>query len=348
MRIMNSNRLVISGAFCLATSLAVGTFAQTSSQSTPNAQKPAAAERATPSAASASSPDRVVMKVGDEQISQGELDSIIAALSPQVKQVIARQGRRPIGDQYAMMILLSNRAVSDHLDSNPAVSRELNLQRLQILAQAEYQNIADQIKVTPEEISDYYKAHSSDFDEVQIRQFAVRKKAAGGSASDPGLTDADAKSKINAIRSAVASGTDIAKVAQEFAKPNVILIDTAPRPVRHGQLLPDIEKAAFSLKDGQVTDVVDTPQAAVFAQVVGHQHQDLKDVSKEIENTLRQDKLQADMNALKQSSKVWMDDDYFKAPASETPGSGDEKPDSGNPKPPAPASEAPHPAPPKH
>lgn len=280
------------------------------------------------------------MKVGDQQVTQSDLDSIIASLSPQVKQELARQGRKPIGDQYAMMILLSERALNEHLDSSPAISQALRLQRLQVLAQAEYENMADQATVTPEEISNYYKAHTSDYDEIQIRQFAVRRKAAAAEANDPGLSEADAKARIDAIRTAVVAGTDIGQIAKKFAVPNVVLIDTAPRPVRHGQLLPAVEKLAFETRDGGVTDVVETPQADIFAQVVGHQQQELKDVSSEIENSIRQEKLDAALADLKKSANIWMDDEYFKGPSPETPKNGSSKPE-------PPATGAKHPSPPK-
>jgi hypothetical protein len=41
----------------------------------------------------------------------------------------------------------------------------------------------------------------------------------------------------------------------------------------------------------------------------------LKDVSSKIENTLRQQKINNALDALKKKAKVWMDDGYFAPPS---------------------------------
>ena len=94
--------------------------------------------------------------------------------------------------------------------------------------------------------------------------------------------------------------------------PNVVMSDTEPRTIRRGQLLPPLDKAAFDLKEGAVSDPLDTPQALVFLQVVGHHHADQKEVAADIENTLRQQKLDSELAGLRNKTDVWMDEDYFK------------------------------------
>jgi len=84
-------------------------------------------------------------------------------------------------------------------------------------------------------------------------------------------------------------------------------------------LLPALDKAAFELKDGGVSDSLDTPQALVFLQVVGHHHADQKEVAADIENTLRQQKLEAELAGLRTKTNVWMDEDYFKSQAAPAP-----------------------------
>ncbi len=78
-------------------------------------------------------------------------------------------------------------------------------------------------------------------------------------------------------------------------------------------MIPALDKAAFELKDNQFSQPVDTPQAMVLLQVLSHQQPDAKTVSGQIENQLRQEKLQTAVNDMKAKANIWMDPDYFKS-----------------------------------
>jgi hypothetical protein len=142
----------------------------------------------------------------------------------------------------------------------------------------------------------------------------VRKKADDAADDVLGLKAADAKTRAEEIRKALAAGSDASKVVQEFAKPNVVLIEAQPRAIRHGQLTAQLDKAAFQLKDGEVSEPVETPQAFVFVQKVGLHQPELQEVSAEIEDRLRQQKVEATLSELRSKTTVWMDDSYFAAP----------------------------------
>jgi hypothetical protein len=78
-------------------------------------------------------------------VSQADIDFVVSGLSAEIRQAVARQGKRPIGEQYALMLVLSGQAISHRLDSSPDIRRQIDLQRLQLLAQAEYQRMLDVI-----------------------------------------------------------------------------------------------------------------------------------------------------------------------------------------------------------
>lgn len=268
-----------------------------------------------PRAGSTSASQKVVMTVGNTKVTEADIDFLIENLSPQVRQAIATQGRGALGRQYSMMLLLSQKAVSDHLDASPAFQRDMALQRDQLLAHAEYQKLESEVKISPEELSAYYTAHKQDFEEASVREFVVRKKPANAKPGDPGLSQEEATARLDSIRKAILAGTDIVQVAKQFDVPNVVIIEPEPRTVRRGQLLPALDQAAFSLKDNQFSNLVNTPQAMVLLQVVGHNQPDLNDVSPEIESALRQQKVQAALDDLKAKASIWMDPVYFKSPS---------------------------------
>ena len=285
-------------------------YGQTSGGQAPAGPAPNAA-----TAGQSSSPDKIVLKVGDASVTQGEIERFIQGLAPQAQKSLAKQGLRPLGDEYVTMLVLSQEALSHHLDSTPAFKEMLVLRRRQLLATTAYQEIVRQSVVTPEEISKYFEGHQSEFTEAQINEVVIRKKPEGAKVEASGLTAEEAKTRAEEIRTALSSGDDPKKVAEKYQVPNVVRVDAEPYSVHHGVMRADMEKAAFELKDGQVSEVFDVEQALMFFKVVSHKVEPLQVVSTQIGNTLRQQKVNSALDALKKDAKVWLDDAYFATPS---------------------------------
>ena len=284
---------------------------------TPGGQAPVAPSPSP--AAQSSSPDKIVLKVGDESITQREVDEFIQTLPPQAQRTLASQGRKSLGDEYTLMLVLSQDALRHHLDSTPAFQQMLAMRRRQLLASAAYQEIARQTVVTPEEVGKYFAAHQSEFEEVRVHQVVIRIKPEGTKEGTPGLTAEEAKTRAEEIRKALSSGVDPKKVAEQFQVANVVRVDAEPFPVRRGSMRADMEKAAFELKEGEISPVFDLPQTLTFFKVASHKIRELKEVSPQIENSLRQQKVTSALDELKKNAKVWMDDGYFAAPSQPGP-----------------------------
>ncbi|HLY62152.1 MAG TPA: peptidylprolyl isomerase [Terriglobia bacterium] len=298
---------------------------QAAAQNPAPASKPAQKQPSAPAAAKAApepaadSPEKVVIKVADHKVTQGEIDFLISNLNPQGKQALASAGRRPLGEEYVKVLLLSHQAESEHLEATPEVRERIELQRTQMLAQAEYEKMSNDVKISPDEVGKYYSAHQPDYQTAQVREFVVIKKPEGAKENTPGFAAADAKAKADAIRKALTAGTDIKKITQDFVAANAVMIDADPRTIRRGQLLAPLDKSAFELKDGEISEPLETPQAIVFLQIVSHQTAEQKDVAADIENKIRQQKLEDEMADLRKKTDVWLDEDYFKGPSAPVP-----------------------------
>ena len=305
-------------ALALLPGIMAGIAGAQAPETKPESPPPAAAKLAPPSLETPEAPDKVVLKVSDQQFTKADMDFLFKSLTPQAQRAMATQGRKALGDQFALIIMLSQQAHQHHLDETPDFAHRLAVQRQQLEAQAAYDEIVEQAKVTPEEINQYYTAHATDYDELKIRQFVVRVRPAG-SQTGPGLPTEEAKARAEAIRKEVVAGTDIKKVIEDFKAPGDVIIEPEPRSVRHGGMRPEMEKVAYTLKDGESSEVVDAPQAEVFFQVTGHRHLELKEVSTQIEENLKKGKIDAAIADLKKKSEIWMDSQYFAAPPAPKP-----------------------------
>jgi hypothetical protein len=76
-----------------------------------------------------------------------------------------------------------------------------------------------------------------------------------------------------------------------------------------------MEKVAFGLKDGEVSPIIEDSQVLVFFQGLGHRVRDLKDVTPQIEESLRQQKVESELSDLKKKTTIWLDENYFSSPS---------------------------------
>src|SRR5690349_17285105 len=77
-------------------------------QTAPRLSDPLAAPPERPTLQEAISPDKVVLRVGDKKFTKADMDRLIATLNPQSQHAIAAQGKKSLGDQYAVVVALSD------------------------------------------------------------------------------------------------------------------------------------------------------------------------------------------------------------------------------------------------
>ena len=266
--------------------------------------------------------DRVILKVGDAQVTESEFESRIAAIEPQSapdKDSVTEKDRRKLGDDYASVLMLSQQAVANHLDSSPEVSRQLAIARMQVLSDAEFENLMRQATPSSEEISQYYSAHLSDYDEVQIRRLFIWKQR-DNSKNAPVLTSQAARASADQVRKAYASGANLKNLSEDVRKSGEGMLDPEPLTFPRGELPPQLEKVAFALKEGEWSEVEDTPARPLLIQLVKRDRQQLGQVSARIEKNLQGEKIQALLDDLKKKAGIWMDEQYFGTAVVPVPG----------------------------
>jgi PPIC-type PPIASE domain len=290
--------------------LLAGLLATAGQAQEPTKPAPAAASSGSPALPVNVAPpsERVILKVGDLQVTQADFESMIRALEAQ--QGPADLSRRAIADNYSSLLMLSQQAVANNLESSPDVVRQLALDRTQILSNAEFSKLKAQAKPTEEEIKAYYSAHLDDYDVVQMRRLFIWTN--DGSKDGHGLSQQDATALAAAVRRAYVSGGDAKQLIHDTVDdPNSVVYDAQPLTFQRGELPARMEQAAFALKEGGWTELNDAPGTYVFLQLVQRSRKDLKEVSPQIERKLQAQKLQEELDDLKKKAGIWMDEQYF-------------------------------------
>jgi peptidyl-prolyl cis-trans isomerase D len=167
----------------------------------------------------------------------------------------------------------------------------------------------DQVKITPEEIKAYYDAHKMSYQNPEKRSFQVvvidqDKVEKGMTVTDAQLRQAYSASMDNfrtpervhvrhimfkitdksdaEKKQILAKAQDVLKQLRagadfgEMAKKNSDDTANAQKGgdldwVVKGQTVPEFEKAAFSLKDNQISDIITTPYSYDIIQVLAHE-----------------------------------------------------------------------------
>lgn len=274
-------------------------------------------------AKTATSPsERVVIKVGNVPVTQADFESRIRDIEAQSdadSAGVSDKDRRRLGDDYASVLMLSQLAVADHLESSPEVTRKLAIARMQVLSDAEFASLMRQADPTPEEISKYYSAHLSDYDQVQIRRLFIWKRH-DNSKDGPVLSSQAARARADQIRQAYGAGATEEKLAADLSKSGDGMFDLKPISFPRGELSPQMEKVAFALKEGEWSEVQDTPASLLLIQLVKRSRRQLGEVSSDIEKDLQGQKMEAQLDNLKKKAGIWMDEQYFGTAVAPVPG----------------------------
>jgi len=268
---------------------------------------PAASEKDNPK----NDRSRVVLKVGSAEVTEAEFEKRIEEVEgdSDPDRAVAKEKKR-LGDDYASVLMLSQKAVADHLDTDPEIRRKLEIGRMQILSDAEFAALMAQAKPSPQTIEQYYKAHLADYEQVHIRRLFLWKKGEK-SQNQRGLAPQEARERADAILKTSATGGDVSSLIDAFKKSDLGLIDGQPTPFPKGELPPAMEKIAWSAAVGKWTEVQDTANSIILMQLVKREQRPLEEVASLIELRLQNQKLQERLDELKKNAGIWMDERYF-------------------------------------
>jgi hypothetical protein len=238
-------------------------------------------------------------------ITRAQMDSLINTLEPDAPATASRQ----FSINYARLLAASDIAEQRHLDSDPEVAHELQVQlklaRMEVLADSLLREIRKQTEAVPEpEIQKYYTNHKDYFEQVELQRVYLPK-------SDPDsgqpLDSEVVKTKAENLQSRAAAGEDFGELQQEAYK-DLGFKATLP-PTKLGFLprtkfSPDDAKLVFEMQPGGVSPLLDSEGAILILKVEAKKSISMEDARTEIETLLMHDRLDQELRDATKSVKA--------------------------------------------
>jgi peptidyl-prolyl cis-trans isomerase C len=202
----------------------------------------------------------VLAKIGNKEITRSDIEAYMG-LYPENQQAMIKADPRM--EEVLVRNLVSIMVVSDvarkkGIDKNPAVRKQTEIMRNEYLARTYVQKeIIGKINLTDKDFEAYYDTHKKEFENpemVKARHILVAVKPD----ATPEQKEA-AKKKAEELLAKAKAGEDFAKLAQENSDdPGSKAKGGDLGFFTQGSMVGKFEQAAFALKPGEVSGVVET------------------------------------------------------------------------------------------
>jgi peptidyl-prolyl cis-trans isomerase C len=204
--------------------------------------------------------DDVVAKIGDRKITISEFNKMLGYIDSEKQKLIEKnpQLKENLLQQYIQGIVISKLAKKKGFDKNPEIKEQLEMIKDNYIS-IEYlkKEVTNKVVVSEEDIKAYYESHKDEFktpEMVRSRHILIK--------TDPSASVNDkkkAREKADDILKKIKAGEDFAKLASDSSD------DTGSKPkggelgfFTKGRMVKSFEDAAFSLKPGEVSGIVET------------------------------------------------------------------------------------------
>lgn len=300
--------LVLAGAACVS--------AQTPAPTQPPANPPARVVITPTAPASAVPPDKVVLTIGDQRMTAGEFDQLVDALPEQVRAAARGPNKRQFAEQVVRIKILSQEAHKRKLDETPAVQRQIELQKDNLLANALFADMTANVKVDDATEHQYFEEHKSEYETVHSRHILIRMKGSPLTlrAGKQELTDEEALAKAQELRKKILAGGDFAALAKTDSDDATSGANGGDLgSIKRGQMVTEFDQAVFSLPVGQVSEPVKTRYGYHLIKVEQHDTKTFDDVKADLEKKMRPELARSAVENLRRQTPVILDDAFFGA-----------------------------------
>lgn len=174
--------------------------------------------------------------------------------------------------------------------------------------------VAPDVKISPDEVKDYYEKHKKEFDRPEMVALSEIFLATDGK------TEADLpeiEKKIRGYLDRIKNGEDFSALATHFSEGSTAKDGGFLGEFQRGQLSKEYEDTVFKMNKGQMTDIIRSKTGFLFLRIEERYEagiQPLEKVTGFISNSIYQQKVQpalrAYLNRLRQESYVQIKSGY--------------------------------------
>ena len=204
--------------------------------------------------------DAVIAQVGPYKLTVKDFEAQVKSLPPQFQMAIAsnKKFRDSFLERWVEVTLMALKAREMKLDQDPEVKKRLEDLKNALLAQEfSRRYIENKVKVTDDEVKAYYEKHKDQYTQqaqVKARHILIKVPAGGDEKAWE-----EAKKKAMDIKKMAEKGEDFGELAKKYSDdPGTKDRGGELGYFGKGRMVPEFEKAAFSLKPGEISDPVKT------------------------------------------------------------------------------------------
>lgn len=263
-------------------------------------------------AAPAASADPVIIKAGSTEIRQSEFEAAVGSLPDEYQAFASGPGKRQFAEDYLRLKLLAAEAAKAGLDKDAKVRSQLELLKANTLANAQIEKMQSSIQISDAEIREAYEKAKDRLERARASHILVAFQGSPAAPAEGALSDDAAKAKAEQIRARIAGGADFAEIAKvESDDKSSGASGGALGEFGRGQMVPEFESVVFTAKDGELTPVVRTQFGYHVIKVDKRTTVGMDEVRSELEQQVRQEKLELMIDSMQSSATPTFNEEYF-------------------------------------
>lgn len=289
-------------------------YAQEPAQIQPGTPAPKPAPAAQAAAPVTVSPDTVVLSVGSEKLTRAEFETLLASLPDNVRASAVGPGKRKLAEQLVEVKAMAQEARKRKLDQVPQTQQLIALQTDNALASVLFKEISTGVKTDDATLHAYYDAHKGQYEQVKASHILIRFKGSPVplKTGQKDLTEEEALAKAQALRKQLVAGADFATLAKaESDDTGSGAVGGSLGTFPHGQMVPEFDKAAFSLPVGQISEPVRSQFGYHIIKVEEKADKKFEDAKGEIEKQMKPQMARDAVDGIRQKTPITLDDSYF-------------------------------------
>ncbi len=256
-----------------------------------------------------------------------EFEKLVATF-PADLQKAARSNPKQVMQSYFLMESLTREAEKEKLDETSPLKEQLQLHRMQLLAQTLVNRELQSIPVSAEDEQKRYDADQKKYEQAKVRGIligfgdpqAINAQVDMSNLKDPkvslpkGLrTQAEAEAIAKDLVAEARGGADFSALDKAKSDDKTTGAKGGDFGVtRQSDNLPsDVKKAIFSMKPGEVSDPIKQPIGYYILKVEERNTQPLSEVRQQVANDVRQERFQKWMAGKQKQFEVKVENPGF-------------------------------------